>query len=263
MIKGENAHYARSLATNPIKLNETVGVAIMVLPSLELTMEIYEKMWQEASAAFQRGEVQVDLHLLDKSGDSRRGVTLVLRPSEVVRGRVVEYLEELKAVCPGQYFYQPEELHVTVISVVSMTERWREEFKPLDEYRRLIAGALTVQRKFQIRFRGITASPSTVAIQGFPEGDSLGRIREELRSAFRRADFEGGLDRRYKIVAAHMSALRFSQPEIDWERLLPLLSAGRNIDFGVSEVECLQLIQGDWYASAGTVQVLDEYPLTL
>lgn len=224
-------------------------------------MEIYEKMWQEALAAFQRGEVQVDPHLLDKSADSRRGVTLVLRPSEAVQGRVAEYLEELKAVCPGQYFYQPGELHVTVISVVSMTERWREELKPLGEYRRLIAGALAMQRKFRIRFRGITASPSTVAIQGFPEGDSLFRIREELRTAFNRAGFEGILDRRYKIIAAHMSAMRFCQPEIDWGRLLPLLSAGRNLDFGVSEVECLQLIQDDWYASAGTVQILDEYPL--
>ena len=224
-------------------------------------LEIYETLWREAVAAFARGEPHLDPHLADKSKDLRRGVTLIARPSPLVQERVKEFLDRLAAVGPEQYFYRPEALHVTVMSIISGTLAWRKEIGRLAACRRVISEVLSRQRAFRIQFRGITASAGSVMIRGFPDGDGLGKIREELREGFARQGLGDLLDRRYKISTAHITVMRFRAPGMDWSRLGPVLERGREMDFGETTVDRLQLIWGDWYASAETVRVLQEYRL--
>jgi 2'-5' RNA ligase len=224
-------------------------------------LEIYEKLWQDAVTAFERGEPKMGDYLPDKAKDLRRGVTLVFRPSAKVLNEVTKFLGRLESVCPGQYFYRREELHVTIISVITMTELWREEMARFEQGRHLMGDALKAQRPFQVKFRGVTAARDSVMIQGFPMDEGLAAIRESLRAAFARAGFGDMLDRRYKVSAAHISCMRFSRPGADLKRLLAFLKDSRELDFGVCEVNRLELIWGDWYASTETVKVLEEYRL--
>lgn len=224
-------------------------------------LEIYEQLWQDAAAAFERGEAKINDYLPDKDTDPRRGVTLVFRPSAAVLDRVVKFLGRLEAVCPGQYFYRREEMHVTVISVITMTVLWREEMERFEQCRHMIGEVLNGQRPFKVDFRGVTAARDGVMIQGFPMDDGLAAIREALREAFARAGFGDMLDRRYKVTAAHISAMRFCRPGADMKQLLAFLNESRELDFGVCDVDRLELIWGDWYASTETVKVLEEYRL--
>jgi 2'-5' RNA ligase len=223
-------------------------------------MQIYEKLWREAMTAFERGRLQIDPNLSDKKNDLRRGVTIILRPSLPVRAKIKRFLDQLFAVCPAQYFYRPEEFHVTVLSIISGTEFWEKEIRHLDSYRAVISSVLRNQRSFKIGFRGVTASRGAVMIQGFPDR-GLSKIRDELRAAFARNGFGGILDRRYKINTAHVTVMRFSEPVPDWKRLASLLEENRKTNFGEMEVTCLQLIWSDWYASADVVQKIQEYHL--
>jgi 2'-5' RNA ligase len=225
------------------------------------TLDIYEKLWNDATSAFARGEPQIDSHLSHKPTDLRRGVTIVFRPSLSVRDKVMEYLDQLATFWPEQYFYRPEELHVTVMSIISGTEFWRREIRQLVACRAIIGDVLRRQQPFQVSFRGVTASPGSVIIQGFPLDDGLARIRDGLREAFEHTGLCSLLDRRYKISTAHMTAMRFSQPDADWKHLAALLEDGRQTNFGEMEVNRLQLIWGDWYASANIVRTLEEYRL--
>jgi len=225
-------------------------------------LKIYEQLWQDAISAFARGRPDVDPYLSDKRTDPRRGVTLVARPPQSVRDKVRDYLERIALVCPEQYGYRPEELHVTVLSIISGTESWRAEIRQLASYRAIIGAVLGRQRSFRIRFRGITASPGSVMIQGFPMDDGLAGIRNELRTAFAEEGFSRLLDRRYRISTAHITAVRFRHPGVNTAELLALLEEGREMDFGEMHVTNLQLIWGDWYASANVVRTLEEYRLS-
>ncbi len=225
-------------------------------------LEIYEQLWQDAVLAFARGKPDVDPYLSDKRADSRRGVTLVARPPQSVRDKVRDYLERLALVCSEQYIYRPEELHVTVLSIISGTSSWRSEIRQLASYRAVIGAVLSRQRSFRIRFRGITASPGSVMIQGFPMDDGLAGIRNELRTAFAKDGFSRLLDRRYRISTAHITALRFRPPGVNAAGFLALLQEGREMDFGEMHVTNLQLIWGDWYASANIVRALEDYRLS-
>lgn len=98
-------------------------------------------------------------------------------------------------------------------------------------------------------------------IQGFPAGDSLARLRDDLRAALLNRGLGDNLDRRYKIVAAHLTIARFFRPLPDWQPLKALLAANRDRDFGTTQARSLQLIESNWYASADTVRLLRDYPL--
>jgi 2'-5' RNA ligase len=224
---------------------------------------IYQRLWSEAAAAFERGEHKIDPHLSDKANDRRRGVTLICRPSPSVREAVADYISRLAKACPGQYFYRPEELHITVLSIISGTELWEREMSRLDACRPIIGEVLGRCRPFKIHFRGVTASPDSVLIQGFPVGDDLATIRDELRAAFASHGLGDMPDRRYKATTAHMTVMRFSKPCPDLKPSLSLLQASREMDFGECEVGAIQLILGDWYGSAESVQVFQEYRLSV
>jgi 2'-5' RNA ligase len=224
-------------------------------------LAIYEKLWNDATSAFESGQPQIDPHLSGKTKDLRRGVTLVFRPSPSARDEVAHFIQRLVAICPGQHCYRPEELHVTVLSIISGTELWRPEIHRLAACRRVLADVLKTHQGFKFKFHGVTASPGAVLVQGFPADDSLTAIRDHLRDAFARHGLGDLLDRRYKITGAHMTVMRFCKPPGDLKPLLSFLKENRDLPFGEMKVSRLQLIFNDWCASADTVRTLEEYPL--
>lgn len=98
-------------------------------------------------------------------------------------------------------------------------------------------------------------------VQGYPLDEGLANLRNDLRGAFSHAGFQGVLDRRYTICTAHMTIGRFCWPVTDVAALLAFMEEMRDTEFGEMDITTLQLIWGDWYASADVVRTLAEYEL--
>lgn len=222
---------------------------------------IYERLWRKTGPLLKSGQVRIDPYLRDRAGDDRRGATLVAQPDAGVRRRVGKFLREAAAACPGQHFYKPSELHVTVMAIIAGSEFWRDDIHQLPACRAVLDKVLKKSRPFRVDFHGVTVSPDAVMIQGFPADDGLSRLRDELRDAFRKEGLGGNLDRRYKTVTAHLTVMRFAEPGADWKGLYDFLKTHRETDFGGTRFQAMELIWSNWYASADVVRVLQEYPL--
>jgi len=228
---------------------------------LKAARQTYDRLWGEAIPRFERGEPQIDPHLLNRADDRRRGVTLALRPDPAIQMAVDFFLRQLADVAPNQYFYRPDELHVTVLAMIPGSEAWRGKIHDLPAIHAVVGKVLKRHRSFDISFRGVTESPGAVIIQGFPHGGALAEIRDELRRVLWENHLGGDVDRRYKINTAHITAMRFSNDLAYWKGVVELLKANRKTDFGEMRVRKLQLLWGDWYASAQSVRTIQEYPL--
>jgi len=231
----------------------------MTTPSLGQI--IYEQLWREAAAAFDRGAVSLDAFLENRQSDKRRGVTLLARPDAEVLARVNSFLDEIRAVAPEQHFYQPSEFHMTVLSVIPGSESWQQAAQRLPDYLAALETVLKNARTFSVAFRGITASPEAIMVQGFPAANALAQLRDDLRATLAARWLGENLDRRYKIATAHLTVTRFCTPMKDWRPLKSLLEKNRDRDFGTTCFQSLQLIEGDWYMSTDSVRVLREFPL--
>ncbi|HUA68796.1 MAG TPA: 2'-5' RNA ligase family protein [Candidatus Saccharimonadales bacterium] len=222
---------------------------------------IYGQLWNKTAPLLKSGGMRIDPLLRNKTGDLRRGVTLVAWPDAAVQRKVEEFLREAAAICPNQYFYKPAELHLTVLAVIPGSEFWREQIHRLPAFQAVLDQVFENRRQFTVQFRGVTASPDAVMVQGFPTDDSLAQLRDKLRDEFRRCNLGENLDRRYKATTAHLTSMRFSNPQANWKKLLDFLQAHRETDFGQTYFQSLQLIWSDWYASIETMRVIQEYPL--
>lgn len=223
---------------------------------------VYDELWAEAQAAFRRGAPQLDAHLRTPREDPRRGLSLIVRPPESVRVCVQEFVGDAAAAAPGQYVSGPAETHMTVLSLLTGSPDWRSHVRQWPAFRRALAEILRDKPAFKITYRGVSASPQTVLIQGFPCDDSLQRLRDELRARLKERGLGGQLDKRFHTVAAHLTVMRFITPLPDWRPLVRCLESNRDTDFGEMNVSALQLIHSDWYMSRARTRVLGEYCLS-
>jgi 2'-5' RNA ligase len=221
----------------------------------------YDEMFRAADAALTAGTPSLDPHLLDKAGDGRRGATLLIRPSAAVAAAVTEALAELHHIEPDQYYYAPEELHVTVLSLFTGTTEPEPYLAQLPVYRRAVDEVLAAAPAFTLHFDGLTASPAAVLVQGYPAGPELEHLRAALRSAIQAVGLGHNLDRRYRITTAHMTAARFYRPLRDSNALAAALQSLRRRAFGPSPVDAIHLVENDWYMSHDRVHLLQAYPL--
>jgi len=223
--------------------------------------QVYDDLWAESSKHFAAGHVHVDRQLLRRQDDRRRGLTLIARLGGETTARVAELVGELRACAPEQYFYQPDELHVTILTLISASERFDLQQAPIATYAAVFAELLRSIEPFQIRFSGVTASPAAAMIQGFVQGGALQALRETIRLQLGLAGLASSLDTRYRIVTAHVTFMRFCNQPRDLAQLGARLRAARERDFGISTVERVDFVANDWYMSRDRVQIWAAYPL--
>ncbi len=222
---------------------------------------LYKALWDEAQPAIARNEVAVDTYLSDYERDTRRGLTVLARVSAQVSLNVFRFLEELKQWEPHLYYPQPEELHVTVLSLFTATEAYQPYFEKVEAYRQAVHDALQDAHEFTLTFTGITASKSVIMVQGFPEDETLNVIRENVRKSLRHAGLDSGLDQRYRVRAAHLSVARFNAPLLSPQRTSDFLLANRETYFGKTDVQVLETVANNWYMTRGHTTLLDTHLL--
>jgi 2'-5' RNA ligase len=230
-----------------------------IITGYQALVECYDRMWNEALQQFSSGTVHVDQQLLDKQNDRRKGLTVIIRPDQYLLESFSPFLEKLQQICPRQHIYLPQEIHITVLSLFTATEHFAPYFAKTALYKEALHAVLSDFEPFTIMFKGITASGGVVMIQGFPEHDSLNRLRNKLRQALRIAGLGSGLDTRYIITTAHATILRFSHQSDNMEAVISLLKKFRQYEFGTLEVDKMYLVENDWYMSLDKVKVLQEF----
>ncbi|QHL88000.1 mutarotase [Nibribacter ruber] len=223
--------------------------------------EQYDSLWQHARQEFARGHFEIDPFLADTVPDTRRGITLLTRPNAEVQAQILQLLQSLKAVEPMQYFYPASDLHITLLSIISCSPNFKLGSIPQEDYIQVIREALQDIGPFTVHFKGITASPSCIMVQGFPDGEGLQQLREKLRTAFKNLGLHHTIDQRYTIQTAHSTVLRFQAPLQHPDAFLEQLENFRTIGFGIFTVDQVELVYNDWYQRASNTQALATFRL--
>jgi 2'-5' RNA ligase len=224
--------------------------------------EHYAELWRGAIGEAREGRVTIDPLLASRDPDQRRCITMLARPSAAIQQAVTGFLEELRAIDPEQYYYDPTELHVTVLSLFTATLEHERYLTRYGEYLAAVHAALAGVPAFWIEFTGVTLTREAVMIQGFPETTVLSDLREALRNELRTRNLTEGLDSRYVLQTAHMTVVRFRAPLRESARFAGVLERYRDHLFGRMQVQELNLVRNDWYMSRAAVEVLERYQIS-
>ncbi|KQO25077.1 mutarotase [Flavobacterium sp. Leaf82] len=210
----------------------------------------YNQLYKTSSETILEGNYKLDTQI-NNTSDSRFGITLLIRPNETITANIKLFLEELRAIEPNQYYYPDSDLHITVMSIISCYEDFTLNKIEIKDYIDIIQQSLVHLDKIKIEFRGVTASPSAVMIQGFPTDESLNNFRNKLRENFKNSVLEQSIDSRYTIAAAHSTVMRFQEKLQNPKKLIEITEKFRDYDFGEFEVKNIELVYNDWYQREG------------
>lgn len=222
--------------------------------------EHYAKLYHETSPKLKAEQYELD-PLIDSATDSRFGITLLLRPSDSVKEAIQGFLQQLYTIDPHQYYYPTSDLHITVMAIISCYEGFALEQIVVEDYVALLQKSLEGFHPFEISFKGLTASPSCILLQGFWKDDTLNQIRENLRQQFKSSGLQQSIDQRYTIQTAHSTIVRLRKPLQHKDQWLECVEAYREFDFGAFRVNELELVCNDWYHRKEKVKKLYRFDL--
>lgn len=208
--------------------------------------EHYHELYKVSSQAILAENYRLDLNIKNPS-DSRFGITLLIRPDENIKANIKLFLDEIKAIDPAQYYYPDSDIHITVISIISCYEGFKLDKITVNDYVAIIQKSLVDIGKIKINFRGVTASPDALMLQGFPSDESLNNLRNNLRRNFKKSGLQHSIDSRYTIATAHSTVMRFQERLQNPEKLLEVVEKFKEFNFGEFTVDNLELVYNDWY----------------
>ncbi len=220
----------------------------------------YDAMWDRAWPAVSQGDVECDRHLAGGL-DPRRGLTLIARPGAALAARFEAVQDALIAADPHQYRQPLSDLHMTVLSLFTVTDDYAPHLARRADYAAAARAALEDLPAFDIDFEGITISRGAVLVKGFPRDGTLEALRARLRDALRARGLDGTLDQRYRLVTAHSTVLRFVAPPAGPARLAAVLAEMRDVPLGTMRVDSLQLVINDWYMSSAALEPVATFTL--
>ena len=222
---------------------------------------LYDQLWLESLREIQGQSFAYD-PLIDDAHDNRFGITLLIRPDEAVISGIETFMDRIREIEPSHHFYPSSDIHITVMSIISCYKGFSLDRINKQDYIELIASCLEGIKPFDMRFEGITFSPSCVMIQGFPSNSTLDQLRDRLRAVFKNSPLEQSMDSRYPLETFHSTVIRFKEKVRKKEEILSLLENFRSFDFGVSPIKEMELVFNDWYQRERLVKKLFVFDLS-
>lgn len=231
------------------------------IPTDSLIDEVYRRISTCAEGVFAEGRVVTDPYLLDRSADTRIGLSVVARPDGAVRDGLGDLAAELHELEPDQHRYGSGEFHVTVLNLLPCAEPRGDTAHLISAFAELTKKAVTACAPFAIRFSGALPAPDCVVAKGYPVGPGLEALRNRLRSEFRTAGLDHLVEREYRHVTAHSTVFRFRTQLADLPRFRAGVAALADRDLGRCEVAAVQLIEHDWYLTENRTRLMGHYGL--
>ncbi|PWJ41000.1 hypothetical protein [Sediminitomix flava] len=218
----------------------------------------YEEIEENGLNAISVKQEVIDNYLLDPRTDNRKGLSLVVNLDYELLENIYRVLEILKPVMPNQYFYPLSDIHLTVLSVVTVNDDFRYKENLVEEYDKIFCDVIPQIPEFLVNFEGLTISNGAIIMKGFYEFPLA-----ELREALRNQITVNGIDfqERYKLMTAHSTVVRFKEVISNRKLLLEYMNLFKNLYLGSMVVKSIDFVCHDWYNSLSKKTVLKRYYL--
>lgn len=221
----------------------------------------YNKLWDQSLRKYKSNMFEYD-PLINSDNDNRYGITLLARPSKEVKQNILNAIREIRSVAPNQYYYPESDLHITILSIISCSAEFSLDQIAPSDYKKVVQSVIDSITPFEVKFRGLTASPSCILIQGFPVGDQITILRNRLRNKFGDTSLQHSIDKRYQLQTAHISAVRFKESFENPERFISKIGELRDGDLGSCIIDQVELVGNDWYQQKEKVESIAKFTLS-
>lgn len=192
--------------------------------------------------------------------DRRHGANVIARPPAAVIEHVVHLQDSLRAYEPNQYYYPPDDLHVTLLTVRSGRTA-AEADTVAATLRELLPGLAATSGPLELDTALLAFDAQGCALNFLPSSSRLQSFRQRLRAGL--AERGIAVDLRYPPRSAHVTFLRYVHPlrsdRLDWTRRLLAVAPRDDLRWSIRE---LWTTWGrNWYGMLDSLHQAGPYPL--
>jgi len=217
--------------------------------------ELYNNLYKRSIDDIRNGNNTIDRLINDKN-DKRRGLTVLIRPTDNVKEANARFQRELMIIDKEQYYQPLPDMHITILSIISCYDGFDLGQIDTSRYIHLFEESAKNITDIDLHFQGISTSPDAVMIQGFPRSAGLERFRNQLRENFKASALQQTIDARYRLTTAHITAVRFREKIRTPQKFAERLESYRDADFGSFKPKEIELVYNDWYQKQHIVKTL-------
>ena len=190
-------------------------------------------------------EEKIDEYLNNRE-DRRMGLTLIIRPSEQIKEKIIKIEKEIQKVEPSQYFYKNYQYHITLMDFTTARQDFMYSKEQIKKYTKIVEDVLKNIKKFKIQCKGIIVSDGAILVKGYYE-NIMNQIREELRRKIEENNLKN--DERYRTISSHITIARFKKPLKNRKKFLETIKNYEQYNFGEFEVSNIEFVYHNWYDS--------------
>lgn len=205
--------------------------------------EIYNQKHKQGIENIMSGNEFLDGNL-NNDNDTRRGINLLIRPSEEVTKEIQNKIVEIKNIDPNLYLYSSDCLHFSLFCFVHQTKDFIYKTEQKKLYIELSKEILSNVKKFKISCNGLMLTDKGVLVKGFPDA-TMNEIRNKIRKILDEKNINH--TEIYKDDICHLSLVRFKNKIENRKKLVEFINNNYNYDFGFFDVTEIELLYHDWY----------------
>jgi hypothetical protein len=213
------------------------------LPHNIALQHAYDQLWLEAREDIARGEVLTDPVPGHRSGSTRWGIALVLRPDAAVRTRMEEAVALFRPLIGEQHiFYDASNLHTTIRVYEYYRESVSMDDPEIRRYAEITQAVADRFASFQLRYLGLTATMRGILAQGYPLTGALQHFRQQLRDQLAEADLAHGPEQYVARNTVHSSLCVFNGPLLRPQEIYEFIERERTRELGLTTVTELEIV---------------------
>lgn len=199
--------------------------------------------------------------LLNPLNDQLRGLNIIAflpdNINQIIESKLVDKINKFGWIIPK------EGRHITILDIIPHNSGillGEQKVKEMD-YQDVVAKTIyNFRNKVEIELEGIFASPDGITIQGFPVGEGLFKLREELRKKLSALGLVNLEEKKYTIQTAHVALIKFTSL-IDGVELLKVVDSLRDVKLGKFEISELILSFSCRYDKIKSIEVVGKYKI--
>jgi len=174
------------------------------------------------------------------------GLSIIAKIPLEISVKLENIIDNSKYIFGDQFYYDKEDLHVTILEIITCQEKIIIPESEINKYISIIDSVISNKNKFILKFCGIIASKSCVVAKGYSIENSINNIRESLRIAFKNHQLYNTIDNRYVAFASHCTLVRFKNKLEQSSKYSHWMCELNDFDFGECEISELELRIGNW-----------------
>lgn len=225
------------------------------------SIAVYDRLRMKAMRQLDRDQVITDACLDHIEEDMRLGQSLIAHPDKFLAGRIEKIVDLFREVEPDQYYYAPEQLHMTIQSIFTATAKYGVMAQQIHGVKDLIETSLSRINEFHVLLEGVSAVPNGIIVKGYTQDRTLKIVRNELREKLRALVTDPESIERYPLKTIHLTAVRYKKQLQNKSAVVDLLEKYKDFRFGFFTVQRLLWVKMDWYLTPGKTEILGEFML--